>query len=235
MGLFKSFLKTLATGSRKHQSQLLNAHLHQKLMRVLRHIDASVQPLQCIYDIGAHRGAWSIETKKSLTKAQFYLFEANPAAEPDLRQTGFPYFISVLSSVEEYVDFYSKNGTGDSYFREKTAHYDNIAPTRMKTTTLDRVVSGQSLPVPDLMKLDTQGSELDILSGGKEIMGQVPLIYVECPLQTYNLGAPGLGDYLEFFEASGFEPIEIGEAHYLNNSLVQIDFLFAARRIREQL
>jgi FkbM family methyltransferase len=235
MQLLGPLLKTLITGSQKHYTKLLNKVLKKKTHALLAHINKHICPLQHVFDIGAHRGAWSVELNSVLKKSNFYLFEANPLFEPSLSSTGFPYFLSVLSDRETTVDFYFKNGTGDSYFKENTEHYRDVVPTPTATTTLDALVLKEKLPYPNLLKLDTQGSEIDILRGARNVIENVSIIYVECPIQPYNLASPEIADYLDFFRAIDFVPLELGEVHYFNNALIQVDLLLAARRVHERL
>jgi hypothetical protein len=52
------------------------------------------------------------------------------------------------------------------------------------------------------------------------------LVYMECPIVEYNLGAPKLNDYLEFMKKLGFRPLKIFEQHMQMGVLIQIDIMF---------
>lgn len=82
------------------------------------------------------------------------------------------------------------------------------------------------LPIPQLLKVDTQGSELDILAGSSDFISSVKYVLLECPLVEYNLGAPNIQSYLSTMQDYGFVPIDITEVHYMNHMAVQIDIAF---------
>jgi hypothetical protein len=62
-------------------------------------------------------------------------------------------------------------GPGNSYYLEDTQHFVNADSEKRITNTLDNIYDDSY--VFDLVKLDTQGSELDIIKGGKELFKRV--------------------------------------------------------------
>ena len=82
--------------------------------------------------------------------------------------------------------------------------------------------------------IDTQGSELDVLSGASTIIENAKLIYCECPIIQYNLGSPNIQEYLNFFKKINFIPVAVLEHHYLENILVQIDIMFMNYNTKNQ-
>jgi FkbM family methyltransferase len=198
------------------------------LNRFLENLKNSGLNINTVYDIGACKGVWSSSIKNTtLYDSEFILFEANPVYKTILEQTGFKFFNTVLSNPgRTSVKFYNGSDTGDSYYKESTKWYDSKSYVDLPCTTLDDIVLSNNLPKPDFIKIDTQGSELDILSGSSSVIQDVKLIYCECPIIQYNLGSPNIQDYLEFFKKINFVPVAVLEHHYLENILVQIDIMF---------
>ena len=221
--LNQSFERNLIKRSQKH-------HLNYTLKK-LQNRGVS---LKVVFDVGARIGLWSTSVRKVLKSSDFFLFEATEQCREQLSKSGFKYFINVLSDSEKVVEFYEIGSTGDSYYKEYTSFYQDIKPIEKRAVSLDFLVNTENLPMPDLIKLDTQGSELDILKGAKKVLRDTSLIYIECPVLKYNEGAPTLTDYLDFLRKLGFLPYEICEQHFANDILMQVDIMFIKKTIYEE-
>ena len=191
---------------------------------------------QVCFDVGACDGSWTRHVQTNvLPDSEFYLFEANQHYLSDLIVTGHSFFINVLSNEgREFVDFYPGCNTGDSYYKETTTWYDDKQSVQMPCTTIDKLIEEKNLPIPNLLKIDTQGSELDILSASKKLLGKTELIFCEMPLIEYNSGAPNISKYLSFFQDHNYIPIEILEIHKAEDVLIQIDLAFMLRSAKNE-
>ena len=199
----------------------------QVLTAALTRLRKDGVPLKTVYDIGAHTGQWTQVVRQYLPSSEFVLFEANPAYRDVLAASGFRSFVRCLSNPGRVTaDFYNGTNTGDSYYKERTTVYDKQSSINMICSTLDDMIAWHKLPPPSFIKLDTQGSELDILAGAEEALDHANLVLCECPIVNCNAGAPGMGEYLEFFRKRRFLPLLITEQHGLEQILVQVDILF---------
>lgn len=188
--------------------------------------------IQVVYDIGANRGDWTQEYSKNLnSNTEYYLFEANEFYESVLKQNNKNYYIVLLSNEEKIIEFYSNNSTGDSYYKEITGNYENIKPKLLKSKTLDSFCLENKIPNPDLIKIDTQGSEIDILLGGINVLSKCKMVLLEVPILEYNAGAPKIQEYLDFMNNNGFVPSYISQCYFLNGKLMQVDMIFANKNI----
>ena len=100
---------------------------------------------------------------------------------------------------------------------------------------LDDFVREEGLPLPDLIKIDTQGSELNILRGSRGILSSVKFVVLECPILEYNLGAPDINQIIVFMENEGFKPYSIAEFHKNKKILFQLDIIFVAETLIDLL
>lgn len=193
--------------------------------------------INTVFDIGANKGTWSMPMKAgALKNSYFYLFEGNPEHEPYLLQTNLPYYIGILSNPgRESVDYYTINGTGDSYYKENTPFYDGKTPVTVPARTLESIVAECDLPIPSFIKIDTQGSEIDILRGAETILPKVDLVYLECPIGKYNIGAPNIQEYLEYMASQNFIPSDLLEIHTADHVLIQVDIMFINIATKERL
>jgi|694.fasta_scaffold09406_26 FkbM family methyltransferase len=206
------------------------------MIEFIKHLKSRGMQFPICYDVGACNGSWSNKAKREvLPESSFYLFEANAHYLSDLIVTGHSFFLNVLSNEgREFVEFYPGCNTGDSYYKETTTWYDGKTPVKMSCTTLDKMIENKDLPVPNLLKIDTQGSELDILSAAKKVMGKTELIFCETPLIEYNQGAPNISEYLTFFRDYDYIPVELLEVHQAEGIIFQLDFAFMLRSAKNE-
>lgn len=182
--------------------------------------------IKSVLDIGANCGNFSRPIKSKFPNIKIFMIEANPFCEEYIKATGIPYEIACLSSTEKQIKFFmNKNNsicTGSSYYQEQTVWYDTENYKILNTRTLDDVVTESF----DLVKLDTQGSELDIMIGGKRVIDSAKFILIETSLMEYNKGAPLKKQIFEYLGSVGFKPIECVENHYHEGNLIQEDWIF---------
>lgn len=183
--------------------------------------------VKVVYDVGSYNGTWAREVaRKHFPRAEIYLFEANGIHFPYPSGLANGTFNILLSDKEGQRPFFSIGGTGDSIYRENSRFYEQVVPSEKKTQTLAGVITQKGLPKPDFLKIDVQGSELDILRGMNGILLHVRFILVELNLLDYNLGAPSASDVISFLSVMGFTPKSIPEMHHIDGILSQIDILF---------
>jgi FkbM family methyltransferase len=220
---FYQRLNDLAHRAGLHVSRRASA---ADLLAFISHLTNLGLRIDVVYDVGAFEGRWSQEVSQRLRGAQFFMFEANDCHNELLTNTGFWFTNAVLSDSNREVDFYSLGGNGDSYYRETSSKFDDTSIRRVSTQTLDQIVIAHSLPSPDLIKVDTQGSELDVLLGARASLDHASVVLLECPVAAYNSGAPKFDDYVAFMHNKGFTPVAVTEIHFILGALVQIDLAF---------
>ena len=93
-----------------------------------------------------------------------------------------------------------------------------IEPTGTATirlTTIDRWAASAGVEQIDVMKLDTQGSELGILQGGRRMLAEVRMLEVEVEFNEIYSGQPLFGDIDRFLRDRGFVLWRLGNlVHY---------------------
>lgn len=190
------------------------------------------------YDVGAN-DPFFVEGQQTVFKplmpdTRFFLLEAMPKHEASLIRSKEEYAIVVLGEHDgAEKTFYETTvfppGTGDSYYLERTAAYapDVVLPSRRTTRRLDSLAEERGWPLPDFIKLDTQGSELDILRGAPRCLAQARGLQIECNVVRYNQGAPLLPEVLAFAQAAGFRLYDIVQFRFdERRDLLQVDVLF---------
>lgn len=163
-----------------------------------------------IYDIGSCVLHWTKTAKKLWPDATFILFDASTSVE--FLYTEYNYHIGVLTKNDgESLTFYQNdlNQGGNSYFKEighensKFLFNEETATARIGAT-LDTVVKNRGFPLPDLVKIDVQGAEKDLITGGEATLASCKHLIVEMQKVNYNEGAPLVGETMPYIESLGF-------------------------------
>ena len=89
--------------------------------------------------------------------------------------------------------------------------------------------------MPDIIKIDTQGSEVDIFKGSHKALQNCKLLLTETPIIEYNKGAPKLHEYIDTLFDYSLVPIRVEEIHIIDNTLIQIDIIFLRKNIKDQI
>lgn len=162
-----------------------------------------------IYDIGSCVMHWTNEAKRIWPDAQIYMFDAFAAAEFLYKESGLPYNIGVLGNEDDkIVKFYQNDWLfgGNSYYKENN---DNVFPPdkfiELPMKRLDSVILEKGWPLPDLIKIDVQGAEMDVINGANECMCHAQHLVVEMQCVDYNCGAPKVFESLPRIESMGWK------------------------------
>jgi FkbM family methyltransferase len=174
------------------------------------------QPLLCV-DVGAR---WGADSALLLLKERAKLL----CFDPDEAECSRLQALHPISEVEYVPLALSSDGRElritltrepacSSIFEPLPALYEHypalevIVPERAVTvpsTSLDEYLEGRDLGKPDLLKLDTQGSELDILRGSINSLSAACMIDIEVEFNPIYRGQALFGDVDVFLRAHGF-------------------------------
>lgn len=181
-----------------------------------------------IYDIGACVLHWAREARKVWPGAIIIAFDANEKMEFLYRHV--PYHIGVLGKRSgDVVDWYANPDypTGNSYYREVGFRDGALFPLGSSvprtTRSLDDVVAERGWLLPDLVKIDVQGSERDVIEGGRKTIDNAAHMIVEMQHERYNDGAPMVGETLPWIESLGWKCV----VHRLQDNGPDADYAFA--------
>ena len=188
-----------------------------------------------ILDIGAHTGQFHGWARVYWPDSFIYMIEANQIHESSLDRLSMisgdtKYKIAALGDEERKVTFYTRSDKpqteGNSYYKEAN-YWDIPQLVQENTMTLQKLDDiFKNSYVFDLIKIDTQGSELDILKGGTNLVSKAKVVILEVSLIEYNEGAPTAEETIDYMIEMGFEEkMSIGE-HYDGETIVQKDLLF---------
>ena len=209
------------------------AYRDGETMRLEEVRDLGINP-KSILDIGAHTGQFHGWSKRVWPDVGVFMIEANPLHKDTLNKlatvNGDSSLIAALGDEVREVTFYTRSDKpqteGNSYYKEHN-YWDIpqlVQESKVMLKRLDDIFEDDA--VFDLIKVDTQGSELDILKGGENLVSRASAIILEVSYIEYNEGAPSQQETLGYMKEIGFtQKMSIGE-HYNGEEVVQKDLLF---------
>lgn len=151
------------------------------------------------------------------------MIEANRRHERQLKfvseRYNIPYRIETLADTVKEVKFYtngldeSSTDPGASYYFEDTPHFTKDRYDLVTTNTLDNIYGEND--TFDLIKMDTQGSELDIIKGGLSLISRTKALILEENVVHFNEQAPLHDEIREYVKSLGFELVDyLDEKNY---------------------
>ena len=186
-----------------------------------------------VLDIGANVGQFRTQASSTWPNSYIFSIEASEACEPFLNKITEDYLICLLAKDDSKYDFFSRKNdptsTGNSVYRELTRFFsdDQLDIIKKDGIKLDDLFTKESLF--DLIKIDTQGSELDIIEGGKEICKKAKAMLIEVSYNEYNKDAPLSEEVIKYMKDFKFKPAAVLGVQ-TNHGSHQEDILFLNER-----
>jgi len=182
-----------------------------------------------IYDIGAAVLHWTKNAKRVWPNAKIIAFDGVRELKQFFVDHTIDHSIEVFTDVDgKDIVFYEDPIClgGNSYYRENptfspaaTKIYNDASGKKRTGMTIDSVVLKNNFPLPDFVKMDVQGAEIDVLRGMTNTLKYVKHLIVELQHVEYNLGAKGVAVSTPIIQSLGFQlagPVS-GNAYFCGN------------------
>jgi FkbM family methyltransferase len=199
-------------------------------------------------DIGANNGHWSsVMRRVNPDLKHVVMFEPQKKYLDHLNELKLDgvtkkLFNCGLGSSEE-TKLILGGGASASLF-EASSNQLNYFPNSIDNNTeqieislLDKIYADNSLPFPDVIKLDVQGYELNVLKGGLEVFTKAKYIVIELSMREFYIGQPPLWELLKCLEDYGFTLIDKGYEWRTKddiNTLLQFDAIFVNKKYESE-
>jgi FkbM family methyltransferase len=189
-----------------------------------------------VFDVGAYRGdfAQTCLALWSNPKPEIACFEPLAGALTQLERLRAQLPIHVIPGLVGAQDLdevpLHEMETASSVLEEHINHKAPISCHRMRMldTVIRESFHGRC---PDLLKVDTQGYELEVLKGTEDSLRAIRFVLAELNLLDIHCDVPLMHDLVAWIAKRGFVPYDIcGLTHRpLDGALWQTDILFAKR------
>jgi FkbM family methyltransferase len=191
-----------------------------------------------LLDIGANAGGFSESFRLAFPDCVPTLIEPNPYCEDELARLPYERHMVAASDENGEADLFLSSAwlksTGASLYRENSDYFrDELLLQRtVRKARLDDLLAGRRF---DFVKIDVQGSELDVLRGGETVLRQADYILIEISVVDFNAGAPPAEQVIAELAMMGFAPVDFTDLHRqadLREGVLQMDVLFQRRTVR---
>lgn len=193
---------------------------------------------QVIVDVGANHGGWSREVSSVFNSARFYLIEPQEEMRPFLenfcsQRAGSKWFLGGAGAEVGNRDLTVwKDFQGSAFLSpDVEAMVPDRQQRRVPIYTIDSLISSGEMPLPDLIKIDVQGYELEVLQGCRLCLGKTDLFIIETSLYHPLGHRPSFYRVVELMEAYGYKIWDLPDLKYRGDgSLAQIDVCFLRKQ-----
>ena len=221
-------LKTMDAKMVRRSTEMEKASLTMESM--IQRLAERAVSVGTVIDIGASDGNWSVSCMKYFPDARFLAIEPlqermDSLAENKIRYVNFDYAVclagegdgeEIALQVTDDLDGSTVDGRGSGNSRFCISR------------TIDSLVAEKSLPGPYLLKFDTHGYELPILSGSSKVLRDASAIIME----TYNFqltpNSLRFHEMCSHLENIGFRCADVADPmlRLHDHAFWQMDFLF---------
>jgi len=220
----------------KETKQVVNMPTSNMKLLLEDILDRGVAP-NYILDVGANFGNWTRMAKEVFPQSVIYMIEP-------------------LSEMETYLKKITENFPETKYFpcgagRKNENHVittwgDNLAEANcvvpeneylksinkqriVPIKTIDSLIENDEIKIPELVKMDIQGFELEALNGSSKLFGKTEVFILETALFEFTKGRPLLSEIVIFMREKGYEIYDL--CGFLrrpyDGAMAQIDVCFA--------
>ena len=189
-------------------------HLLGTFYSLLRSIDFNPKH---IVDVGANHGTWTREALKMFPDCKYTLIEPQAWMKEsitDLLETNPNIsFNGVGAGKEKGIFKFTIVDRDDScsFIYSKTQAQENgYKQIEVPVITLNDLIEQKSLPVPDIIKIDAEGLDLDVLEGASNFFGKTEIFMVEAGIVSKTIPNSFL-NAIKYMDEKGYRLFDITE------------------------
>jgi FkbM family methyltransferase len=197
------------------------------------HLRSLGMEFRTVIDVGVARGTPSIY--RAFPRAKYLLVEPLEEFRPTLERLtsrlDATYVLAAAGATDGEVELHVHSHlSGSSLLRQAEGTTLDGVTRRVRSVRLDGALP-TVVERPCLLKIDTQGSELEVLDGLGRRIAEMDVLIIEASLLPFRVGAPVLAELIARLDTLGFAVYDILEGHVraLDGALAQVDLVFVPK------
>lgn len=186
-----------------------------------------------IVDVGANHGTWTRVTLKYFPDAYYTLLEPQAHLQASVED-----ILKVNSRVKFYALGAGKE-TGSLLFTivdrddscsflhsEKEAAALGFSQVKIPVVSLNQFLASLNIPLPDIVKIDAEGLDIEVLSGAGDLFGFTEIFMVEAAVMN-NIYTNSVLKVLAFMDENGYRLFDITDLNRTqkNNALWLVELV----------
>jgi FkbM family methyltransferase len=202
--------------------------------------DFSLRGFKCnnILDVGAHSTKWARTAKEYFPDSKIFMIEPLSEMEEKLKDfckefPGSKYFLNGAGAENGKLYLTATSELeGANFLQEENPHLVKSKVQReIDIITINSLIEKKEIEIPEIVKLDIQGFELEALKGGDLLFGKTEVFIIEASFFEFIEGSPLFSDVVQFMAVRGYEVYDFPGflRRPFDNALGQIDITFVKR------
>lgn len=167
-----------------------------------------------IIDVGANHGAWTRETMKYYPRAKYTLLEPQENLKHNfndlLMSSNVNYFACGAGAESGEFKFTIVDRDDSCSFRysEEEAKAKGFKQVVVPVVTINELIERNNLAIPDLIKIDAEGNDLDVLEGCSNLFGKTEVFMVEAAIVN-KLFKNNIYEIIHYMNSKGYNLFDI--------------------------
>lgn len=168
-----------------------------------------------IVDVGANHGTWTRQALKYFPNAQYTLIEPQEwlkeSIKDVLESNPKVQFHGVGAGAEEGSFLFTLADRDDSSsfkFTADEAVANGFKQIEIPVVSLNHFLLDNNLPIPDIIKIDAEGLDIEVLKGASDFFGKTEIFMVEAAVVLKNFDNSFL-NLINFMDEKGYRLYEI--------------------------
>ena len=168
-----------------------------------------------IVDVGANHGTWTREALKYFPDAYYTLLEPQYWMEnsvKDILDVNPKVKFNAVGAGSEQGTFnftiVNRDDSCSFRYTEAEAKAEGFEQVKLPVVTLNDLLAGSDLPVPDIIKIDAEGLDIEVLKGASNYWGKTEIFMVEVGIVN-KLFDNSFLKMINFMDSNGYIFFEI--------------------------